>query len=490
MCGIHFVLTSDTYVKNADDFMHDAFLANQVRGTDSSGIFQLDKNKKHQTYKAAINASEFVDHKFAKDIMGNAVRCPVTVGHVRRATMGGINHNNAHPFVVKRTDGSELVGVHNGTLRDWSYKKFGEDHAVDSEWAFNIIAEEGIGAFKYFDGAYALVWHDTAAPDSLYMIRNDQRPLHFMITEDEKTILGASELGMLGWIAERNGFKMKKDSMFWLKPDLLYEFSLTEIGKYRTMEVPEYDKATGVYKAPPNFSHKQSRDLTHYSADRPNDYIDNDDMYGGDDDEWDVWGMRQSAHWPSMPVGTENKFDYVKKALKRARDKRENESVVVEPGDLDDPALQEGIEAAISEFNKNKNKTSDYELLIYHPSFIHSPNDGHATPKEIKTAKDRGIYGQVVVLEGIIHEPETAVLLGSFEVMEEDGSILTRDGEIRFITTKSSQAYMNPDTPQLVAVIGYNETVKGYPTILVAPLTAIQKKLIDRRLHNIKQKVN
>lgn len=487
MCGIHFVLTSSAYASYADDFMADCFLANQVRGVHSSGIFQLGKGGGRTMYKRAVSGSEFLTHKFAQDIIKATPRSPLTVGHVRHATAGAITDQNAHPFEVAREDGSRIMGVHNGTLKDWRYKQGGDDHSVDSEWAFATLARENFDAFEYFDGAFAMVWHDTAKPDSVFMVRNAERPLYFMITEDNNTMIGASELGMLGWLAERNKLKVKpKDGTFYLSPGMLYEFDLKNIGKYKADSIPEYNKETGVYKAEPNFTSPRSPlALQHYSRQ-------DDKAYGED---WDYedgmwWGGYPSTQ--SEPSGMDTKLRAVHDALGVARTARQEEISgvrVIKPDEVEDKDLEDAIRQRIEEHMHEKTNGL-HDVLLVQPQFVHSPNDRNCTRSEVQGAKDRRIYGEVVAFSGVHYDAQTAVLLGEFEAMEEDGSIGKFDGELRFPTRKGANAYFDPTNPQLVVVVGCSEHVKGYPSVVVAALTSSQRKMVQARLETLVKKAH
>lgn len=219
MCGIHFVINANngTSPHALDKFMHDCFLANQVRGTDSSGMFQV-KNYKNASglpevsfHKSAASGSDFVADHTVKPLFSAIKTSRASIGHVRAATQGAVTGANAHPFTVRRDDGSRLIGVHNGTLIGWRGKEGADDHAVDSEWLLNRLAEDGAGAFEGFDGAWALVWYDSRHPDTLFVARNEKRPLFYAISEDGKAMIAASELGMLGWLADRNDIKLRKN---------------------------------------------------------------------------------------------------------------------------------------------------------------------------------------------------------------------------------------------------------------------------------------
>lgn len=248
MCGIVFAIAADkqTHYK-VDDYLRDAFLASQVRGLDGAGLYQVGRDGTMRWHKTDQPASIFIQDENTMKELRAANESLLTVGHVRAATHGVVSTENAHPFKVTRDDGSILLGVHNGSIPSWKSKKNASKYEVDSEWLFNLIAEDGFEAFEQFEGAFALVWYDSRHPHSVFMTRNDQRPLNFMIDKESKTILGASEVGLLGWCAQRNNFLPKPGEApaFFLNPDTIYEFDLKELGKYKRYQRPKYDYRRG-----------------------------------------------------------------------------------------------------------------------------------------------------------------------------------------------------------------------------------------------------
>lgn len=208
MCGILGVINSVTSInKHVCDFMRQGFVTSQLRGTDSSGLFQVGSDpEKLWLYKKAVNGTAFVELPEAEQLMRDADTTYFTVGHVRARTQGAVSDANAHPFTVYSDEGARGAGVHNGSLIGWGSKKNGKLYDVDSEWALNHIMQEGMEAFEDISGAYCFVWWDERSPTILNIARNDKRPLHLMFSKDGKRIIYASEAGMLGWLATRVGF--------------------------------------------------------------------------------------------------------------------------------------------------------------------------------------------------------------------------------------------------------------------------------------------
>lgn len=103
--------------------IRDLGFISEMGGTDGAGIYQI-KSHKYSThaadyelmYKSWSTWSQVVAHETDtpkyRDLLNNTF-VDVVIGHVRASTKGVISDDNAHPFVFPN-----LVGVHNGTLKD------------------------------------------------------------------------------------------------------------------------------------------------------------------------------------------------------------------------------------------------------------------------------------------------------------------------------------------------------------------------------------
>ena len=175
-----------------------------LRGEHSTGLAAVSRHTDTvTTFKKAVPGHEFLQYKQTDALFTGVNRA--LIGHNRFATKGLINAANAHPF----THG-KITGAHNGTL---VRQNLLPDHAmfdVDSE---NIIYSfDTIGVnetVSKLHGAYALTWWD-AADSTFNLLRNSERPLYYLITKDNKTILYASEGEMLQAVANRNNIQFEK----------------------------------------------------------------------------------------------------------------------------------------------------------------------------------------------------------------------------------------------------------------------------------------
>lgn len=213
MCGIIAIINSNPHAAEGNkrpapaplsqnNLFYDMMLASAVRGIDGTGIFQVDKSLRVWTEKYADPSAVALHKGGMNSMVRDTGNSSITVGHVRAATQGSISDPNCHPFQAFRDDGSYIIGVHNGTLYGWDYPK--NEFDVDSEWAFNKIAQEGVKAFDDFVGAFTFLWYDSREPGKLFIARNDERPFHLLRSKDGKSIYAASEAGMLQWLAEKH----------------------------------------------------------------------------------------------------------------------------------------------------------------------------------------------------------------------------------------------------------------------------------------------
>lgn len=222
MCGIHLVIHSQ-HTKNDkgtlsrswsyNDYMKSGFIAGMLRGTDSSGMFQINTKGNPFLHKLPLPGFYFTEDAMAQQFLNDVDECPINVGHVRAATTGKVNMQNAHPFATRvRADGTYIIGVHNGSLNTgWKSKLGGQGYDVDSEWALNLIAQEGADAFEEIEGSFSFVWWDKRNPEHVLFARNDARPMVLARSTDGKSIVGASESGMINWLVEREKLSIEDD---------------------------------------------------------------------------------------------------------------------------------------------------------------------------------------------------------------------------------------------------------------------------------------
>jgi Glutamine amidotransferase domain len=228
MCGIVGVAGKITHtVKNT--VFKDMLDVCQVRGRDSAGVIKV-RNDADQTYtwaKAVGPPATLFDYrKYDSEIeRGEAI---ALVGHTRSRTVGEINIKNAHPFDYVD---EQIIGVHNGTLRE-HYKLEGHHHSkVDSDVLYGHLAKNGPKkTFNLVKGAYACVWWD-GNKKTLNFIRNEERPLWFTWSKDMEMMFWASEIWMFAVVERKidlwNGVKDDGVGKYvQIKPHQLWSFTI------------------------------------------------------------------------------------------------------------------------------------------------------------------------------------------------------------------------------------------------------------------------
>lgn len=190
-----------------------------IRGSDSTGLALVNNLLDVSVIKKAMNPIDFLDLKSVDEELTWMSNC--IIGHNRNATRGAVSNNSAHPF-----DFTNLVGAHNGTLKNCNELDDNRDFDVDSENLYHHMNNNGVeDTFNKMDGAFALTWFDKT-DNCLYFLRNNQRPLCYCITKDNKTMFWASEAWMLYGILSRN--KIEHEPIIITGIDTLYKFEVPE----------------------------------------------------------------------------------------------------------------------------------------------------------------------------------------------------------------------------------------------------------------------
>jgi len=254
MCGIvGFVRgTKPGFVSSKNSFIEQGLIAGCFRGMDSTGVFSLEDKDGAvpRVFKKAMNPIDFVQLR-GYDMVTDASKEILVVGHNRASTIGMTSDANAHPFQV-----GPITLVHNGTLtRAFDLPHKHPDLHVDSAHATACLAavDNPIDALKIFEGAYMLVWYDERTPDVLYFARNDTRSFYFTFggtykelskrkqkktkTKDkfqpDGSMYFASERKMLDWLLDRNHISRVR-MFYYPEPFKLYTIPLRDAQSFRT----------------------------------------------------------------------------------------------------------------------------------------------------------------------------------------------------------------------------------------------------------------
>lgn len=244
MCGLFGVLNGKTGRRAAvSNFLSNAVVTGVLRGDDSTGLMQVDRDKKSVwIHKQALPGPIFLDQKQTRRILNAADSEWATIGHHRAATHGKVNNENAHPFYFQRADESVLCGVHNGVINNHVRREkdpvTGEwlDFEVDSEWAFWKLTHEGDAAFAKFMGWFAMIYYDSAA-DVMKVAVNGGRSLSYAFVKDADIVLMASEHKMLEWLADRNNLVIEDPISF--KADTITAFGRSDLRQCQVLPLPQ-----------------------------------------------------------------------------------------------------------------------------------------------------------------------------------------------------------------------------------------------------------
>lgn len=197
--------------KKLVDYMKMACVVGIVRGDDSTGMFQVDKNLKIFQHKLPISGYFFTGDKRTQFLMNRSDDALITIGHHRAATVGDISRENCHPF--EHYDSKRLlIGVHNG--RVWSSKseEDGKKFEVDSDWLmYRMFRDTAPKALGELDGDIATLWYENDS--RLRMFSNGKRSLHWAYVRGTNAMLIASEHEMIYWCANKAGLDIEE--AFW-----------------------------------------------------------------------------------------------------------------------------------------------------------------------------------------------------------------------------------------------------------------------------------
>jgi len=195
MCGI-VGIAGDLTQKDRDLF-EDLLVVCQLRGRDSTGAIRVDRQGNSYTWAKRVGPPEYLidSREYEREI--RSVGISALVGHCRHKTVGAVDIQSAHPFDIAEKG---IVGVHNGTLKN--FYRFSEHQTgmVDSQVLYERLAAHGPETtFSDLEGAWACVWWDQNE-QALRFIRNGERPLYYTYSEDKRRVFWASEPWMFGAI--------------------------------------------------------------------------------------------------------------------------------------------------------------------------------------------------------------------------------------------------------------------------------------------------
>lgn len=228
MCGIlgAVLKTRGGFCKRTEDAFFEMLYAGALRGFDSTGIIGAQKDGSFGIAKEANEAAWVVPQlkgaAISKDMWQSGV---AYIGHNRKKTVGKIEDETAHPFVIDNT----FAMVHNGTL--YNHQQLAKTD-VDSE-ALAIVLKPCFEQADYIPaleeqlgkvcGAYAIAAYEQKS-HRVFLLRNKERPLSVIETDDAWFF--ASEAPMAAWILARNGYDYSKLKFTHIPEHVLFTFDL------------------------------------------------------------------------------------------------------------------------------------------------------------------------------------------------------------------------------------------------------------------------
>lgn len=224
-------------------------LFNNSRGGDSCGV-STDGEIYYGTF---LNKTydEFIINK------GYLVpqEVPAVIGHMRKASVGGVSEVNAHPFGFgSYKEGFEFVGCHNGTLTNYDElgKKYGvetsvwnernvfERNKVDSEILLEILYKtRDTSVLEEYIGGAALLFQDLRTPNKIFAFHGaskkevgdksetlyEERPLYYY-QESKDSVYISSMIEALQFIGG-----VKDETIHEFRHNQLYEIDNGNVSK-------------------------------------------------------------------------------------------------------------------------------------------------------------------------------------------------------------------------------------------------------------------
>lgn len=226
MCGIVSVINKGKmgFTQTQVQLFTNLLYCDAVRGFDSTGFFEVNKFGNVKWMKSRGTPPIVLANKDYAEMAKESIQTgQILVGHNRKATLGNITDENAHPFIEKN-----IILVHNGTIS--GHKKHA-DTEVDSHAICKIIQEKGYKeAIKSIDGAFTLVWYNILEK-KLYCVRNDKRPMS--ILETNSSFILSSEAKLAEWLIDRESYNNKIVENTECKPGTCYTWEVDNCSSFK-----------------------------------------------------------------------------------------------------------------------------------------------------------------------------------------------------------------------------------------------------------------
>lgn len=245
MCGIFGLARADDPLSvTEENIFSQLMLMSSMRGADATGMVNVpvatDKFMRRirdgkQHFNTAIRKDAtpswwFLEERANKDFIRQGNKTAM-LGHTRAATVGERTIANAHPF-----DFDNVVGMANGTMGRHNIPG-GFTYETDTEGIYALIneagPEEALSILTAAERSPMALCYINKKLNTLELFRNtdknkDTRPLVVAISEDNGTLLWASEPGFLYAATSRVGYNLSEKFRYsWLQAGKLYRYPLS-----------------------------------------------------------------------------------------------------------------------------------------------------------------------------------------------------------------------------------------------------------------------
>lgn len=216
MCGIYGFAKKEGALSVLERFklwgmVMDLAFQNEERGKDGTGIALLSRAKWTLFKEAAPSGKLLRTKRFQGMIREITDKTQICLGHTRLATIGDVQNKHCHPFETEH-----FLGVHNGHFmnREALLKKYSKtaETPVDSEAIFRVLDGElsvkgMVSKLGEMEGDFALGFALKGDPCRLFLVRNNERPLHVAYVPRLTTLFWSSDHEHLEYALARNSLQ-------------------------------------------------------------------------------------------------------------------------------------------------------------------------------------------------------------------------------------------------------------------------------------------
>lgn len=241
MCGIYGIINKDPETLDYATFCC-LGLANDLRGGDSCGIFFDGK-----TEYGIKETARFEDFFWESELLNNAGKVQIAIGHDRKASVGGISLAKAHPIIINDQDGNpKFVLVHNGTIHNYLdlAKEFIPEidckDFSDSQVLALILYHKGFDVLsKYMGGTAFCCVHYQEGKPIVFLYKGasklsrsskeetEERPLYLAYSPETGELVFSSILSFL-FVQRDNTSLMKKNVVYKYEDGVLEEYKIID----------------------------------------------------------------------------------------------------------------------------------------------------------------------------------------------------------------------------------------------------------------------